>query len=95
MSSTIEKHIEIAKKLTIDWQSEPLVRTANLEFGFFNKVTPDTCPLKPGWRLPWDILDYEQLYNMQYHVTINPDPECGWITSCNDLKLHNKNIRNF
>lgn len=95
MSDTIEKPIEIAKKLTVDWQSGPLVQTANSEFGFFMKVTPESCPLKPGWRLPWDNLDYDNLYNMQYHVTINPDPNCEWITSCNDLKLHNKKYKEF
>ncbi len=95
MSNTIENTIEIEKKLTVDWQSASLVQTANPEFGFFSKGTPMECPLKPGWRLPWDILDYDNLYDMQYHVTINPDPQCDWITSCNDLKLHNRKYKEF
>jgi hypothetical protein len=95
--SNIEKHIVIDKKsLIVDWQSTPLVRTANSEFGFFSKRDiVITCPLKPGWRLPWDNIDYAEVYNMKYHVTINPDPQCGWITSCNDLKLHNKRLKEF
>lgn len=95
MSHTIEKPIEMEKKLTVDWQSNLLVRTANSEFGFFKKVVQQCCPLKQGWRLPWDILDNKDLYNMNYHVTINPDPQCEWITQCNDLKCHNKRFREF
>jgi hypothetical protein len=72
------------------------VRTANSEFGFFSKKDiVITCPLKQGWRLPWDNIDYEDLYNMKYSITINPDPQCGWMTSCNDLKLHNNRLKSF
>lgn len=95
MINTIEKPIDLKKVLTVDWQSTPLVQTANPDFGFFNKETRESCPLKPGWRLPWDNLDNENLYNMQYHVTINPDPKCDWITSCNDLKTHNLKYKEF
>ena len=96
-SDTIEKPIEIAKKLTVDWQSSLLVRTANSDSGFFSqgKINNDPCPFKENWRLPWDLLDHEHLYEMNYHVTINPDPKIGWMTSCNDLKLHNKKFRVF
>ncbi len=94
-SNIVEKHIEIEKSLTIDWQSNPLVRTANSDLGFFQKVVTQTDPLKQGWRLPWDNIDMEKLYEMKYHVTINPDPQCGWITSCNDLKTHNNHYREF
>ncbi len=94
-SNIVEKHIEIEKKLTVDWQSTPLVQTANSEIGFFQKVVNQTCPLKPGWRLPWENIDMENVYNMKYHVTINPDPKCEWITSCNDLKTHNNRYREF
>ncbi len=94
-SNPIENTIELEKKLTVDWQSNLLVRTANLDIGFFRKVEQQCCPLKNGWRLPWDLIDYENINNMNYHVTINPDPQCGWITSCNDLKLHNNKFRQF
>ncbi len=94
-SNIVENTIEIEKKLTVDWQSNLLVQTANSDIGFFKKVVQQTCPLKNGWRLPWDILDYENINNMQYHVTINPDPQCDWITQCNDLKTHNNRYREF
>ncbi len=94
-SNIVENTIEIEKKLTVDWQSNLLVRTANSEFGFFNKVVQQTCPLKNGWRLPWDILDYEDIGHMNYHVTINPDPRVDWMTQCNDLKTHNIKYREF
>lgn len=92
---SIEKPIEIEKKLTIDWQSSLLVQTANSHFDFMKKLTPLTCQFKQSWRLPWEMLDDEHLYKMQYHVTINPDPEVEWFTSGNDLKLHNSKFREF
>lgn len=95
-SYTIEKPIDLAKTLTVDWQSNFLVQTANPEFGFFNKRDIDlTCPLKIGWRLPWENIDNNELYNMKYHVIINPDPNSDWMTSCNDLKTHNKRFKTF
>lgn len=90
-----EKHIDIKKILTLDWQSGSLVRTANSEFGFFNKIEKTLDPLKDGWRIPWDNVDYTELYKMKYHVSIQPDPNCGWMTSVNDLKLHNSKLRAF
>ena len=94
MSDTIEKPIDIEKKLTVDWQSTPLVQTANSICGFFQQQTCKDM-LKDNWRLPWDELDYEHLYKMNYHITINPDPQCEWITSVNDLKTHNIKFREF
>lgn len=95
MSNTIEKPIDLIKTLTVDWQSNLLVQTANPDIGFFNKVVTQTDPLKKGWRLPWDILDDENINSMNYHVTINPDPHCDWITQVNDLKTHNNRYRLF
>lgn len=86
----------IEKALTINWQSNTLVQTANPQCDFFNKSSSQEVDnLKDRWRLPWDMLDYENLYDMQYHITINPDPQCDWITSCNDLKIHNIRFRQF
>ncbi len=69
-SNPIENTIELEKKLTVDWQSNLLVRTANSDIGFFKKVEQQCCPLKNGWRLPWDLIDYENINNMNYHVIL-------------------------
>ncbi len=100
MSDTIvtEKPIDLAKTLTVDWQSA-LGADCHSDFGFFTKgkLTPELCPFKSNWRLPWDMVDREHLYEMNYHITISPDPEASWFPpgAGSDLKLHNKKLRAF
>ena len=66
----------IDKFLTVDWGNKPLgVSCPKSNNGFFSiGSNPTVCPFRNGWRRPWDDLDMKELYNMNYHITINPDP---------------------
>lgn len=65
----------IKKSLTIDWEHGPLVPSATSKDGFrlLDKKAV-VCQFKLNWRLPWDMIDENELYNMNYHITIAPDP---------------------
>lgn len=65
----------IQKSLTIDWGNSPLGASCpKITPGMFTPGNPIVCPFKPGWRRPWDDIDMSALYEMNYHITINPDP---------------------
>lgn len=60
--------------------------------GFQNSVK---TMMKSNWRKPWEYLPKEYPQNFNYHVTINPDPKCTWITDCRDRKSHHRKLREF
>lgn len=66
---------EIKKLLSIEWGTSPLVPSAPTKNGFrLLDKNAVQCDFKNNWRMPWDMLDRTELYKMNYHVTISPDP---------------------
>jgi len=90
----LEKHIDLIKTLTVNWQSA-LGADCQPKNGFFTQGKTVIDPFIKGWRLPWDMIDNDKAYDFNYHLTINPDPQCDWITSVTDLKSHKKKFREF
>lgn len=103
-----EKHIELDKNtieihsdddikniLSIDWGATPLVPKCPRSVNGFHALDKKAlvCPFKQGWRLPWDMLDKTNLYEMNYHVTIAPDPIHE--TDFYSRKIANKVLRLF
>jgi len=66
----------IEKLLSVDWGNKPLGVSCPKISPWFHSLgyNPLVCPFKEGWRRPWEDLDMSELYNMNYHITINPDP---------------------
>lgn len=89
-----KKHIVIDKKsLIINWGTSPLVPSAPKLNGFSQLKQSMHCPFDKGWRLPWDMINLENLYKMNYHVTISPDPLHS--EDFYDRKYANKVFRQF
>lgn len=85
-------------KLFVDFGSRTLVQTANPKNGtFFSKKKNQSKKdyFRHGWRCPWSEIDKQNKYLFNFHITINPDPKCEWITNCQDRKLHNEKLREF
>jgi len=84
--------------LFVDFGSRTLVQTAKPNNGnFFNKKKnqPTIDYFQQGWRCPWSEIDMKSKYLFNFHITINPDPKCEWMTNCQDRKLHNEKLREF
>ncbi|WP_168169805.1 hypothetical protein [Candidatus Izimaplasma sp. ZiA1] len=61
--------------------------------GFSQLKQASYCPFDKGWRLPWDMINLDNLYKMNYHVTISPDPLHS--EDFYDRKYANKVFRQF
>lgn len=66
----------IEKLLSVDWGNKPLGASCPKISPWFHSLGYHSvvCPFKEGWRRPWEDLNMDELYNMNYHITINPDP---------------------
>lgn len=84
----------MSNKLIIDWGGSPtLVETAAIKNWFLSNSTPATCPFKERWRIPWDNIDHNKVLDMNYSITINPDPNLQWLDDTRDRKLLNTRFR--
>lgn len=74
VSDSLEEE-QIKKLLSVDWGTVTLGAKCPSKNGFhiLDKKTTK-CQFKLNWRLPWDMFDETNLYKMNYHVTISPDP---------------------
>jgi len=85
-------------KLFVDFGRQSLVQTAEPKNGSFFKKKNKPSKIdyfKQGWRCPWSEIDMQYKYLFNFHITINPDPKCDWLTNCQDRKLHNDKLREF
>jgi len=84
----------MSNKLIIDWGGSPtLVETAENINWFSHNGTPQTCPFKSRWRIPWSNIDHNKVLDMNYSITINPDPNLSWLDDTRDRKLLNSKLR--
>lgn len=86
------------QSLFVDFGNPALVQIANSNTRkFFNRKNnrPKINYFKEGWRCPWSEIDMKNRYYFNYHITVNPDPKCDWMTNCQDRKLHNDKLREF
>lgn len=93
--NTIEmtKDEELEKLLSIDWGTTTLVPSAPKSNFWTSSQNVIVDPFHVGWRLPWDMLEKQHLYEMNYHVTISPDPIHE--TDYYDRKVAHKVLRRF
>lgn len=85
-------------KLFVDFGRRTLVQTAKPKNGSFFKKKNNPSKIdyfQQGWRCPWSEIDMQYKYLFNFHITINPDPKCEWMTNCQDRKLHNNKLREF
>lgn len=84
----------MSNKLIVDWGgSHTLVETAANINWFSTNGTPETCPFKSRWRIPWDNIAHEKVLDMNYSITVNPDPNLTWLDDTRDRKLLNAKFR--
>jgi len=93
--NTIEmvNDLDLEKTLSINWGTTTLVPSAPKSNFWTSCQNTIVDPFKQGWRLPWDMLDKTDLYKMNYHVTISPDPIHE--TDFYSRKVANKVLRQF
>lgn len=84
----------MSTNLFIDWGGSPtLVETAENISWFTSNGKPQTCPFKSRWRIPWENIDHNKVLDMNYSITINPDPNLSWLDDTRDRKLLNRKFR--
>ena len=93
--NTIEMNndLDLEKVLSINWGTTTLVPSAPKSNFWTTVQNTIVDPFRQGWRLPWDMLDKKDLYKMNYHVTISPDPIHE--TDFYSRKVANKVLRQF
>jgi len=93
--NTIEMNndLDLERVLSINWGTTTLVPSAPKSNFWTTVQNTIVDPFRQGWRLPWDMLDKKDLYKMNYHVTISPDPIHE--TDFYSRKVANKVLRQF
>lgn len=82
--------------LTLCMGQHTLGASCPSKIGFSTLMSPQSiCQFKDNWRRPWDHLDMDELYSMNYHITINPDPLNTLNLDVYDHKLMFKIFRLF
>lgn len=83
------------EKLTLFSGHSPWCKVPAPPNGFFDKKKPVVDIF--NYRLPWSLIDYDEIYKSSWHVTVNADYQCDWVTNenKNDKTYMNNRLKNL